>query len=648
MKKHSLLARGSIFLPLALLSLTGCASNVDLVLRVYNCEDYIADSIIPSFEEYAKEELGKTVKVVYDTYDTNETMLSSLKTGKTTYDLICASDYTLQKMVHSDMCQPINMEHVPNYTKNGAAFILDKMESITTTIVDSQGNETTVSMGDYSVGYMWGTLGILYNPEKIAKDKNYYVQDEEGNYVLDEEKIEQIKIDTDSWDVLWDPAYHGEASIKDSMRDTYSIGIMRQFEEEILTLMKESGCFDENDNLLEGKFEEALASYNPKLTEIFNRCDQDTVKLIEGRLLELKDNVFGFEVDSGKDDMVKGLIGMNTAWSGDAVYAMDRGDNESGQTIYYSVPSVGGNIWFDGWVMTKGISEEQVALSELFLNYLCDSEVASLNMDETGYTSFIAGDIVLSLVRDWYDPRSYAMYVYHEDEEDWEESDFLYDESTEERLFQTGFGLEDDLAEFDPEFGILDMTGSTYEAPVIDGEPHTWEEYIEIYNAKAEQVNALIASYNETSNEAIDEIELLEEWDVRDLTYMFEGTLEELALETYGDTPETNPFLFYSDEIETIVDELGVEHIAGRQFLAQYPDQTMIPKLAIMSDYGNNNQYVLDMWQNVKAVNLPLEGVVVFAIMLVGLAMGLAFFFVTKAQYRKIKVARRKAQARKD
>jgi len=627
-------AKLTVFLPLALACLTGCSSGEAgevVYLRAFNCEDYIADGVLEAYEavetEKISEELGKEVevKVIYDCYDTNETMLSSLKTGKTSYDIICASDYTLQKMVNQKMCQRINMDNVPNYVDYCSDFLLDKMDSITTT-VDGE----PVDMGEYSVGYMWGTLGILYNPLKVAKDKSITFEDEEGNIHYD---VDSVKLDMDSWGSLWNPKYKNEMSVKDSMRDTYSVGVMEHFDAQIREKLANSGCFDEELNLIDGKFDEAMAGYNVELTSIFNACDEATVKEIEATLLSLKENVFGFEVDSGKDDIVKGLVGMNLAWSGDAVYSMDRGDNESGQTIYYSVPKTGGNIWFDGWVMMAGLDELHVELAEDFLNFLCDPEVASENMSSIGYTSFIAGDVIHELIRDWFDPRSYAMYIY--DEEDWwEDSDFRYDEN-DEKVYQTGFDLEnDDIEDFDPANGILDMTGSTYERPVIGGVEHTWDEYYDLYNEKVAAINALLGEE--------DQLEEVEPWGVRDLTYMFEGKLEYEGIEgDYGDTPDTNPYLFYTDELEEIEDEEGVVHIAGRQFYAQYPDQNMIPKLAVMSDYGANNVYVLAMWQNVKSNSLPLWGVITLILLFLAAGAVITIYFLDRGKYRKLRKQRK-------
>ena len=647
---------------LAATALSGCSSSADdtLVLKLLNCEDYIGESeftfeyenengdvvsmtyddVLSGFEEYESEKLGKKVILIYDTYDTNETMLSSLQTGKTAYDLIAASDYTIQKMMSMGMLQPINRDRVENYNTYCSSYLLDVMENITAPI---DGVEQ--KMSDYSVGYMWGTLGVLFNPAKVTKETG-----------VDEDTV---KFDMQDWESLWDPKYKNQMSVKDSMRDTYSVGIMKEFGPEIRAAMEESGCFDMKDGMYAldpDKYDDAIGAYNAKLTEIFNRCDEESVKKVREVLLSLKENVFGFEVDSGKDDMVKGLVGMNLAWSGDAVYSMDRGENEAGQTIYYSVPKTGGNIWFDSWCIPKTSDEEHKSAAEDFLNFISDPQVAAANMDTIGYTSFIAGETVHALVRLWYDPRAYAMYNYHDASGDrgctWEDSDFVYREYDEEGnplgedadyseeddiLYQTGFDLaEDNVDEFDFEEGICDMRGSDYSKAVVDGVEMTWAEYIDAYNAKAEAVNALI----EESDADLDPIEELEEWDIRDLTYMFSGNVD--AGDENSDDPAENAFLFYTDEIETIADEEGLEVQVGRQFYAQYPDHYLIPKLAVMRDYGANNIYVLKMWSDVKSNNLPIVGVVIFGIILAAAAFAIIAGIATKRYYHSYRVARRK------
>ena len=695
---------------LALPALAGCASDDGgITIKLLNCEDYIGESafdftymgkdkqgnpvektanyagVVAGFEKYESEMLGRPVHVIYDTYDTNETMLASLKTGKTSYDLIAASDYTVQKMMTLGMLQAIteaDRERLANYDDYCSSYLLDVTRGITAKV---DGKDET--MYDYSVGYMWGTLGILFNPAKVANEKK-----------LPEE---EVMFDMLDWNSLWDDKYRGMMSVKDSMRDTYSVGVMKRYHDDIVNYMAASGDFDMDDPmlpLLEGKFDEAVANYNPKLTQIFNGCTPEVVAEVKDVLLQLKEKIFGFEVDSGKDDMVKGLIGINLAWSGDAVYAMDRGENEADNTIYYAVPSTGGNIWFDSWCIPKGSDAEHKAVALDFLNFISDPTVAAANMDETGYSSFIAGDTVHDLIRLWYDPRSYAMFQYDAIEgADWEDSDFIYREYQIKRdkdgnpilddegnvipivdeegnpvpvvedkpyeydeahdiRYLLGFDVDDpealqNLADFAPEEGIVSMAGSTFAKAVMDGVEVAWEDYPDVYNAKVAKFNDLVEQYNATvsEEEAIEPAEEAEGWDIRDLTYMFQGTLDGVTPEKeQSDDPAVNPYLFYTDElVEATVGEgeQAQSVLVGRQFYAQYPDNNMIPKLAVMADYGENNIHVLKMWSDVKSNNLPLAGVIVFAVVLAAAAVIVVGALLTRRYYHKFRIERRKALA---
>jgi hypothetical protein len=113
-----------------------------------------------------------------------------------------------------------------------------------------------------------------------------------------------------------------------------------------------------------------------------------------------------------------------------------------------------------------------------------------------------------------------------------------------------------------------------------------------------------------------------------------------------SDDPSVNPYYFYTDELIYVTDESsGNEATVGRQFYAQYPDHELIPKLAVMADYGENNVYVLKMWSDVKSNNLPLAGVVVFGVLLLAAAVGIVAYLLTKHYYHQYRVQRRKAVA---
>ena len=124
-----------------------------------------------------------------------------------------------------------------------------------------------------------------------------------------------------------------------------------------------------------------------------NDVSEDTIDDVGNLLQDVRDNVYAFETDSGKADIVSGKIVANYQWSGDAVYAMDQAE-EDGVSLDFAIPEECTNLWFDGWVMLKsGISEDprKQQAAEAFVNYVSRPDNAVRNMYYIGYTSVISG-----------------------------------------------------------------------------------------------------------------------------------------------------------------------------------------------------------------------------------------------------------------
>ncbi|MCR4650824.1 MAG: ABC transporter substrate-binding protein [Lachnospiraceae bacterium] len=167
-------------------SLAGCGadgSNSDNTVVVYNWGEYIDPDTIEMFEE----ETG--IKVVYDEFETNEIMYPKVETGATVYDVICPSDYMIQKMRDNDMLAELNWDNLPNAKANIGQQYYD-----TATEFDPDNK--------YAVPYCWGTVGILYNKTMV------------------DEPI-------DSWDVLWDEKYADNILMQDSVRDAFMVALKR-------------------------------------------------------------------------------------------------------------------------------------------------------------------------------------------------------------------------------------------------------------------------------------------------------------------------------------------------------------------------------------------------------------------------------------
>lgn len=365
-------------------------------LRLMNVQDYIyvhddedpesLPDLVKQFEEFASEETGYKVSVSYKTTDTPESMFNEVKLAPNNFDLICPSDYMIQKLITSDMIQPMKIDetHLPNYMQYASKHIKGRLDAIEAQDVNGQ----PVYLKDYAVGYMWGTLGLLFDPAYHGRDP------------------EQTIEDMQEWSTLWNSDYRGISSIKDSVRDTYAIGLLYALEEDF---EEKDGAQAEGFRTLQEKHESGEyddETFNAKFSDLFNRCDDETLQTVKKSLDKLKGNVFGMEVDSGKQDIVTGKIGINFAWSGDAVYSMEQALEEKELELYYSIPNTGSNIWMDAWCMPKANrSEAQTELAYLFLDFLSTPEITAQNMDYTGYTPFTAGNDILDLTREWYDWR---------------------------------------------------------------------------------------------------------------------------------------------------------------------------------------------------------------------------------------------------
>lgn len=311
-------------------------------LKVYNWADYIdMDNVLNTFPDWYYQQTGEKVEILYQTFDINESMLTEIEKGHEDYDVICPSEYIIERMLRQGLLLPINKDfgNTPDYTKNVAPFAVEKFQEMA-----PAGSDINVS--DYTVGYMWGTTGVLYNTKYVDA------------------------ADLQSWSFLTNPKFAGKIFMKDAFRDIYSGVVLYAYRNEIARG--------------EVTREDLVAHITP---ERIQRVE-DTLKLA-------KDNIAGWEVDFGKEEMCKGNTWMNVSWSGDAQWAID--EAAEGVELKYIVPVEGSNVWFDGWCIPKYAVNTKAA--SYFINYMCMPENAILNMEEIGYVSVIASPEIL----DWAD-----------------------------------------------------------------------------------------------------------------------------------------------------------------------------------------------------------------------------------------------------
>ena len=657
MKTNKILAL-SLLVGILTPSMAACSNNNTssgtTYLRVLNSEDYIyvydpengytEKDLIEQFADYIaadpdlKEKYGR-VEVVYDTADTMENIYSEMQTGKTNYDLICASDYIVAKMARYDLIRPVDKSLIPNYfgdddegiVPKASKALTNRLDNIKTTPIRGENKDVEQSLGDYAVGYMWGTLGILFNPNYDV----YQSRNIEFNTIIE---------DMSSFDSLWDNKYSNTISIKDSMRDTFAIGLMEAYKE---SYKDKEGNEHDGFEVLKDKYYKQDASnptysaeqYNADFDKIFNYVTSDeanaqqVVNDVVKELNSLKKNIFGLEVDSGKQDIVTGKIGINIAWSGDAVYSMDQAEDPKQVTetneLYYSVPETGSNIWMDCWVTPKlpsnKQSQNQWDLAHEFLNYLCDPEIAYKNMDYSGYTSFIAGDSIIELVRDWYDYRSDIIYYIDED------GNYLDVYAIDSTIAEP----DADVLEDETKAHLLDYSDALSSR---DDTLNEWKLFYVVEDEDSEEImlNPWIVDDNQLTYADIEQVDTNDEVEAVDLSYFFKDTLDEYGAED---------MIFYSDCYSVYANEYqedgGIREICvGRQFYTQYPDEKTIVRCAVMQDYEDNNELIMRMWENFKSDPLPVWAIVIFAILVVGIGGGLGFFFISKYMNKKLRKQR--------
>lgn len=311
------------------------------ILKVYNWADYIDEDILHEFEVWYQEQTGEPVRIIYDTFDVNENMLTEIEMGHEDYDVVCPSEYIIERMLRLGLLQPINMDFgsTPNYIGNVSPFVVDKFE---------QMGGGHVKVRDYAVGYMWGTTGFLFNPAHVTRERLV------------------------SWGALLEPDFKQKIFMKDAFRDIYSTIV----------------CYARYDDIVAGRVTR---------DELVGNITDENIAAVEAVLIAAKPNIAGWEVDFGKEMMTKGKAWMNVSWSGDAMWAIEEA-KANGVELDYVIPKEGSNVWFDGWVIPKYARNPKAA--SYFINFLCKPENAIRNMQAIGYVSVIATPEVMEAMSD--------------------------------------------------------------------------------------------------------------------------------------------------------------------------------------------------------------------------------------------------------
>ena len=244
MKKIISVLLAAVMTASVLVALSSCNDGREKIY-VLSYGDYIGEGVIEAFEEAYPQ-----YKVVYDdTAETPEAMYQKLSSN-IPYDVLVCSDYIIEKMIKEELLNEIDTSKLENYK-----YI---SESLKGGLYDPENK--------YTVPYMWGTVGIVYNTK-----------------LVDEE--------VDSWDILWDTKYAGKIQVLDSLRDTMGMALIK--------------CGYSLNSKNENEINEALQAL---LTQ-----------------KQTMDPVIG--VDSLKAPMAAGQYALTVEYSGDALEMMDQNED---------------------------------------------------------------------------------------------------------------------------------------------------------------------------------------------------------------------------------------------------------------------------------------------------------------------------------
>lgn len=240
MKKRMIL-----FLALSLLltSILAACGESKPTLNVYNWGEYINTDVLDIFEE----ETG--IRVIYDTYATNEDLYVKMKQGGSSYDVVFPSDYMIERMIREDLLSTINLSNIPMF------------EGVDERFLDLDYDPENL----YSVPYMWGTVGIIYNTTMVDREIT-------------------------AWADLWDEEFAGEIIMLNSQRDTLAVALK-------------------------------------KLGYSMNTRSVAELEEAKDELIEQKPLVYAYLGDEVKDVMIGGEASIAVVWSGDAAAMIEEDPN---------------------------------------------------------------------------------------------------------------------------------------------------------------------------------------------------------------------------------------------------------------------------------------------------------------------------------
>ena len=284
-------------------------------VNVYNWTHYIAEDTIPGFQK----ETG--IHVNYDLFDTNELLESKLLTGRAGYDVVVPSGVFLANQIKAGVYKPLDKSQIPNL-KNLNPVLMEKLEAY------DPGNQ-------YAVPYLWGTVGIGYNPDKVKE-------------VLGKDAP------VDSWDLVFKP---------ENMEKLSQCGVaFLDDATEVFAVALQYLGKDPNSN---------IASDYSEATELLSKVSPHVTYFSSSRWVS---------------DLANGDICVTLGYSGGIFQAETQAKNSgNGVNVNYVIPKEGAPVWFDLMAVPKDAPNTENA--NKFINYILEPKVTAQITNEVSYAN---------------------------------------------------------------------------------------------------------------------------------------------------------------------------------------------------------------------------------------------------------------------
>ena len=276
--------------------LAGCNRAPNGEVNVYNWGEYIDTDIFKEFQKTTG------IKVNYTEFQSNEEMYSALSLGSAMYDVIIPSDYMISRMIGEGMLEELDFSNIPNYS------LID----------DAYKNLEYDPQNKYSVPYMTGTVGLIYNSTMISDEIT-------------------------SWSALFDSKYSGQILMFDNPRDAFGIALK-------------------------------YLGYSQ------NTINEDEIQEAYDLLLQQKPVVQAYVMDQIFDKLEAGEAAIGPYYAGDYIVML-----ENNPDLVFVRPEEGSNAFVDAMCVPVGAKNKTNA--EIFINFMCSTDISIANMEETCYAS---------------------------------------------------------------------------------------------------------------------------------------------------------------------------------------------------------------------------------------------------------------------